>query len=100
MEARLVINAATSLKLPKNITLQDLGGDEGGVLLNMDSGEMYTINETTLAFLQELDGKRTVSQAAERLLAEYEVDEATLVADLLQVAEDLHAESLVEIAGK
>ncbi len=93
------VSSSTRLALPSHISLQALGEDEGGVVLKLDTGEMYTVNDTTLAFLQKLDGKQSVAEVARGMVEIFEIDEATLVADLVEIADDLLGESLLVIAS-
>lgn len=87
--------AETVLAIGPNISLQSMGDGEGGVLLRLDTGEMYTVNDTTLEFLQLVDGTRSIGAIVTSLLETFEVEEATLLADLVSIAEDLGNESLV-----
>jgi hypothetical protein len=89
------ISASTCLSLSENVTLQALGEAEGGVLLKLDTGEMYTVNDTTLAFLQQLGGDRTIAEIASRLVEVFDTDETTLLADLVEIGRDLAGEALV-----
>ncbi|MEP9398205.1 PqqD family protein [Mesorhizobium sp. KR2-14] len=68
------------------------------MLLRIDTGEMYTVNDTTLSFLQELDGERSVADIAGRMVDAFDVEPAIVLADLIEVANGLAAESLVVIA--
>lgn len=92
------ISPATRLALPPHVSLQSLGEEDGGVLLRIDTGEMYTVNDTTLSFLQQLDGERSVSDVAGRLVDVFDVEPEIVLADLIEVANGLAAESLVVIA--
>jgi hypothetical protein len=94
-----IVTPATRLQLASQISLQELGADEGGVVLRLDSGELYTVNDTTLAFLRELDGTRTIADVARRMIEVFDVDEATLVVDLTDIASELMRESVVVIAA-
>ena len=93
------LRASTVLALAPKIAMQELGASEGGVLLRLDSGEMYSINDTTLDFLRRLDGTRTIASIVEELTGFIEVDAAVLTADLIEVADELRKESLVVVAG-
>ncbi len=90
------IARTTRLSLGENLTLQDLGGDDGGVVLNLVSGEMYTLNDTGLAFLSRVDGEATIDAIAAQMLEEYDVEADVLAADLVELAAELHAEGLVQ----
>ncbi|WP_421853088.1 PqqD family protein [Oricola sp.] len=78
--------AETRLELASAASVNPLGTGEGGVVLNSASGRLYTVNDTALAFLRELDGKRSVSEIAERLSEEFAQNHAIILRDLIPVA--------------
>ncbi len=90
------IARTTRLSLGGNLTLQDLGGDDGGVVLNLVSGEMYTLNDTGLAFLRRVDGEATIDAIAAQMLAEYDVEADVLASDLMELTTELQSEGLVQ----
>lgn len=92
------VSSATRLALPSHVSLQSLGEEDGGVLLRIDTGEMYTVNDTTLSFLRELDGERSIGDIAGRMVHVFDVEPETVLADLIEVANGLAAESLVVVA--
>ena len=96
--ALLTVSSATRLALPSHVSLQSLGEEDGGVLLKIDTGEMYTVNDTTLSFLQELDGERSVADIAGRMVHVFDVEPDMVLADLIEVANGLAAEFLVVVA--
>jgi hypothetical protein len=87
------------LMLAPNVTVQALGPDEGGVALRLDSGEMYTLNDTALDFLQRLDGEQTIEAVARELVSVIDVEADVLAADLVEMADGLIRESLVVVRG-
>ena len=50
----------TPLILPETVAFQTLGESRQTVLVSMDSGYLFTCNDTTRAFLEAVDGKRTL----------------------------------------
>lgn len=82
-------------RLADDVSLQPLGEGEGGVVLMLKSGEIFTVNDTTLDFLSKLDGVRNLRACAEAIAAVYEVDAATAMSDLAGIAADLTAEQIV-----
>lgn len=82
-------------RLAEDVSLQPLGEGEGGVVLMLKSGEIYTVNDTTLDFLSKLDGVRNLRACAEAIAADYEVDPATAMSDLAEIAADLTSEQIV-----
>jgi hypothetical protein len=77
------------LALPATVSLQPLGQDEGGVLLKMDTGDMFTLNDTAVEFLSRLDGKRVAGAVIKDMLDLFEVDADTLRADMAELVADL-----------
>lgn len=90
------IESATVLRLVEKVSLQALGDGEGGVILRLDSGELYTVNDTALSFVSALDGKRSLESAVQLIAEEYDVDEETLTTDLIEIATELVSAQLVE----
>jgi len=90
------ITDATVLRLAEKVSLQPLGEGEGGVILRLDSGELFTVNDTALSFVAALDGDRTVAATVQLIADEYDVDPETLTRDLIEIASDLLAAALVE----
>ncbi len=92
------ILAHTILAIGARVSLQSMGEGEGGVLLRLDTGEMYTVNDTTMEFLTLVDGMRPIKAIIASLVETFDVDEQTLLDDMTAIASDLAAENLVVIA--
>jgi pyrroloquinoline quinone biosynthesis protein D len=90
------INEATVLALSPTASFQSLG--DSAVILMTDSGQLYTCNTTTEAFLKKVDGFRTMAEIIDGVLAEFEVDRDTLRGDMVNIASELAAEGIVIIA--
>jgi len=57
--------------------------DETGVILDVDSLQVFTLNETGMFLVERLrDGVATRRGLVERMLLEFEVDEETAAADV------------------
>jgi pyrroloquinoline quinone biosynthesis protein D len=91
------VEETTRLAVSDDVAHQSLGEGEETVVLSLRSGYLYTCNETTQRFLTALDGQRTLGEVVDVLAQEYEVDRATLTADLAAMAERLLAEGLVVV---
>ncbi|WP_425418451.1 PqqD family protein [Oricola indica] len=89
------ISPATRLVISLKATLKSMGENEGGVLLKLDSGELFTVNDTTVAFLNELDGNKSLAEIVNRLSDIYDVDVSLLEADLIEIADDLMDQNLL-----
>lgn len=89
------IDDATILSISGNASFQSLG--EGAVVLLIDSGQLYTCNETTEAFLKLVDGRRPFETIVDALLREFDIERAAATGDFLEIAEQLRSEGIVEI---
>jgi len=95
MTTSMPVSGETVLNLHAEVSLQDLGAGEGGVILRIDTGDLYTLNDTALAFLSALDGQVTVRDAAEKVAEAFEAPLETVLADLVELTGELESESLL-----
>ena len=72
---------------------------DGAVVLLADSGQLYSCNDTSEAFLRHVDGKHSLGDIVDLLAEEYEVEREMLEADLAELAENLKQEGVI-ISGK
>jgi hypothetical protein len=89
------ITEASVLSLAPNASFQSLG--EGAVILLINSGQLYTCNESTEAFLKNIDGKRSFGAILNLLASEFAADRETLSQDFRTVAGDLQQNGIIEI---
>lgn len=87
------IEAHTVLSLSEHFSIQPV--DDGAVILLADSGQLYTCNETTEAFLAKVDGRRRFDEILALFVAEFEVEPALAQADLARLAEGLLEEGVL-----
>jgi len=85
----------TVLALHENTSFQPLGDGEGGVLLDIASGQLFTCNDTTAAFLAAVDGERDFAGILAELEKVFEVDAAVLRDDMAELADHLATEGLI-----
>ncbi len=90
-----MINDDKVFALSKSVSFQPLGRDEGAVILLIDSGEIFTCNDTTSAFLRAIDGERTFQSSIGILAEQFEVDPPVLRADLERLAADLIEQGII-----
>ena len=83
------------LRLADDVTFQSLGPGEETVVLSLNSGYLYTCNETTAAFLRGLDGKKSLAAVIDSLFDEFEVSRETLGKDMTALAAKLLEEKLL-----
>ena len=69
-------------------------GDEA-ILVDLNSGSYYSLNDTGTMFWELLDGQRTIADCANEIAGQYEVEREVVTADLLELAAELQAEGLV-----
>jgi pyrroloquinoline quinone biosynthesis protein D len=72
---------------------------DGAVVLLADSGQLYSCNDTSEAFLRHVDGKRSLSEIIDLLAEEYEAERGVLEADFAELAESLKQEGVI-VSGK
>jgi D-ribose pyranose/furanose isomerase RbsD len=89
------VEGTTVLAISDNASFQSLG--EGAVVLLIDTGQLYTCNETTEAFLKLVDGKRPFETIVDALLKEFDIERAIATDDFREIAEQLRSEGVVEI---
>lgn len=73
---------------------QEAGGTV--VLLGLDEGRYYSLDEIGGRIWDLCDGARTVAQIAALLAAEYEAPPETITQDLVELLDDLANEKLVQ----
>jgi len=83
----------TVLRMADDASVQHVG--DGAVVLLARSGQLYTCNGTTEAFLDKVDGARSLDQIVDLLSDEFEVDKATLGDDMTALVAELVAEGIL-----
>ncbi|MDX8492181.1 PqqD family protein [Mesorhizobium sp. VK22B] len=91
------IASETVLRMADDASVQHVG--DGAVVLLARSGQLYTCNGTTEAFLDKVDGARNLDQIVDLLSDEFEVDKATLGEDMTALASELVAEGILADPG-
>ena len=84
----------TEWKIPEHVVFQVLDGQ--AVVLNLDSGRYFGLNEVGTVFWQGLEQGRSLKQITESLLERYEVDRDVLERDLAELMTDLKQRNLLE----
>lgn len=83
------------LSFTTHASFQSVG--DGAVVLLGDSGQLFTCNETTEAFLKKVDGQRPFEEIFALFKDEFEVDEATARRDLAELADTLITEGILAV---
>ncbi len=87
---------ARVFSLNDGVSFQQLGNEEGAVVLVVETGQLFTCNATTAKFLNSIDGSRTFSQVVDEVNSVFDVPREELQKDLSTMAEQLVAEGLIK----
>jgi hypothetical protein len=90
-----MISLDAKVTIPENVLFQDLSGEM--VLLDLESGKYYGLNEVGTRLFTLLSERRNVNEAYEALLEEYDVAPEQLQQDVLGLVEKLAEQKLVII---
>lgn len=91
-------NLNMTLQLSPNVAFRPLGNGESAVLVQTKTGQLYTCNETTTAFLQAMDGRRSVGAIIEDLQNIFDVESDVLTNDISRIAAELMENGLIRPA--
>lgn len=91
------VDESVVLSLTPNASFQALG--EGAVILLIESGQIFTCNETTEALLKMVDGQRSFGAILDALVKEFAVDRETLSRDFAPIVDELRQEGIVAIGS-
>lgn len=87
------IGLTEPFEVPEKILMQDLDGET--VLLNLDNGHYYGLNEIGTDVWGLLAAGKTVEECIAALKADYEVQESVLQEDIVALVSDLFQQGLV-----
>ena len=89
------MDAQTRLRHAPDATFQEVAGE--AILIHLQTGVYYSLNEVGTSFWNLLDGQRTINDCAVTIAAEYSAPAEVVLADLLELATDLNKEGLVTL---
>jgi len=84
------------LKHSPNATFQTVAADT--ILIHLQTGTYYSLDEVGTVFWNLLDGQKTVGECATAIASEYAAPVEAITTDLLEVAGELFKEGLLENA--
>jgi pyrroloquinoline quinone biosynthesis protein D len=90
-----MIQATIVLNIAEDVTFQSLSDGRQTIILRISTGQIFTCNGTTAAFLKAMDGRRTFKDLVDCVHAEFDVDREKLAGDLGALTEKLVAGGLV-----
>jgi pyrroloquinoline quinone biosynthesis protein D len=85
----MAISDSQVFSLSDSVSFQPLGEGEGAVVLLIETGDIFTCNDTTSACLRALAGNRTFERSCELLAGQFDVEPPVLRADLEKLATNL-----------
>lgn len=89
------MDANTVLKRSDNATFQTVADE--AILIHLNTGTYFSLNKVGTEFWEMLDGEQTIAQHAAVIAGEYDVDGGMVTDDLIELAEEMAAEDLVDI---
>ena len=90
----------TRLFLKEDVAFQSLGDGHETVVVSLGTGFLYSCNDTTRAFLEAVDGNKTLADICRELVAVFTVSEERLLKDLTKLADRMLAEGLISEANE
>lgn len=92
-----MLQDSSVLSLSEGVSYQPLGDGEGAVVLIIESGQLFTCNDTTSAFLSAVDRECRFGDVLNSLLDTFDVSADQLRQDLAILAQELQQEGIVRI---
>lgn len=87
------MDPSTRFQRSPNATFQVVADE--AILIHLQTGVYYSLNEVGTAFWQLLDGERTLNDCAAHIAAEYNAPVEVVLADLEELVKELAEEGLV-----
>lgn len=69
--------------------------DDGAVILVFGNGQLYSCNDTSAAFLSFLDGRRSLTEVAALMAAEFDAPIEAISGDLGALVDEMVAEGII-----
>jgi hypothetical protein len=79
----------------ENVTFEVVADE--AILIDINTGTYFSLNEVGTEFWEMLDGEQTIEQHATIIASKYEVETSVVVADLLELAEEMAKDKLIVI---
>jgi hypothetical protein len=89
------LSMASRVSVPVDVLIQELNGES--VILNVKTGRYFGLDGVGTRMWAVMTTSPSIAVACTNLLEEYEVQEEQLRQDLLEMAENLVANGLVEV---
>lgn len=83
------------LKQADSVTFEVVANE--AILIDINTGTYFSLNEIGTEFWEMLDGRQTIEQQAAALAAKYDVELEMVVTDLLELAEEMAKDNLIVV---
>lgn len=90
------MSASTRIRRAPNVVFQSLAGEEGGVLLHLDTGVYHGLNPMGSRIWELLDSPRTEAELTELVAEDFDAPTEVLSSDIRDFVEGLGERKLVE----
>ncbi|WP_419909227.1 PqqD family protein [Hoeflea sp.] len=90
----MALDPNMTFKLADKATFRSVG--DSGVILMIDSGQIYSCNSTAEAFLRMTDGNKSLGETADAVCEEFEVSREQLLSDLEELLTYLQSEGVID----
>ena len=89
------MNKDSILQRAESVTFEVVADE--AILIDINTGTYFSLNEVGTEFWQMLDGQQTIEQHAQTIANKYEVETDIVVADLLELANEMARDDLLII---
>ncbi len=89
------LSKASTVVVRPGVAQCDLEGE--AVILHLETGQYHSLNDVGSTVWKRIQSPTAVSELLDALLAEYDVDAASCLSDLLSVLETMRTAELIEV---
>ena len=89
------LNKDSILQRAESVTFEVVADE--AILIDINTGTYFSLNEVGTEFWEMLDGVQTIAQHAATIAAKYEVESSMVVDDLLELANEMAKDNLLII---
>ena len=98
MNFKLVKGIELETKVSKNLYIDDTDLDGEKVMMNLDKGQYFMMNEVGSRIWEIIEAPIHVKGIVEKLREEYDVDEQTCTDKVLEFLKSLNAADLIKVS--
>jgi len=83
--------------LARNAQFQELGTGGGSIILDLETGQIYTCNSSATDILKHIAAHRGLDETIDALLVKYNIDRVILKREIKTLIDELLANSLIVV---